>query len=374
MGRGTEPPSAASSGGSDGESLRAVLEGLRSIADADNPAWHPGLADAKAIVDGAWSALAEALDDKPQAGAVLDLLRRLSLADDAVVRTASRPRLLGDVLGMLESAPLTVAELVKLGPQLACRLGFDRAILSHVVDGVWISEVVYVVDDPKWADEINRIGREHPQPLIPGLHETEIVRRREAMIVTGVQHDANVHRRIADASRSRSYVGAPIMSGHHVVGLLHGDCYLQGRDPDGEDCETLATYAKGLQIALTRAHLAEQLHGVGSALRGMANDCHEGAAAVQGLTVWPSRSAGSADFTLAARATKQAVKTVRDVLTSRESQILELMAEGMSNGRIATQLVISEGTVKQHVKRILRKLRAGNRVEAVSMLYQSDRA
>ena len=61
-------------------------------------------------------------------------------------------------------------------------------------------------------------------------------------------------------------------------------------------------------------------------------------------------------------------------LTPREIQILELMAEGMSNGRIATQLVIAEGTVKQHVKRILRKLRAVNRVEAVSMLYQSDRA
>lgn len=372
MGRKTEP--AASSGQSDGVSLRAVLEGLRSIADPDDPTWRPALADARAIVDGAWSVLAEALDDKPQAGAVLDLLRQLSRADDAMVRAANRPRLLGDVLGMLESAPSTVAELIKLAPQLPCRLGFDRAILSHVVDGVWISEAVYVADDPSWADEINRIGREHPQPLIPGLHETEIVRRREAMIVTGVQHDANVHRRIADASLSRSYVGAPIMSGHQVVGLLHSDCYVQGRDPNAEDRETLATYAKGLQIALTRAHLAEQLHDVGSALRGMANECHEGAAAVQGLTMWPSRRVGSTDFTLATRATRQAVHSVREVLTRRESQILELMAEGMSNGRIATQLVISEGTVKQHVKRILRKLRAGNRVEAVAMLYQSDRA
>lgn len=106
----------------------------------------------------------------------------------------------------------------------------------------------------------------------------------------------------------------------------------------------------------------------------MANDCHESAVAVNGLTTSPSRSIGTTDFTLAARATKQAVRSVRDVLTSREAQILELMAEGLSNGRIATQLVIAEGTVKQHVKRILRKLRAGNRVEAVSMLYQSDRA
>lgn len=374
MGDGTKPAPAAASGESDSERLRAVLEGLRCIADPDDSAWRPRLSDAKAIVDGAWSALADALDGKPQAGAVLDLLRRLSVADDALVRATKRPRLLGEVLGLLESAPSTVAELAKIAPQLPCRLGFDRAILSHVVDGVWISEFVYVVDDPKWADEINRIGQEHPQPLVPGLHETEIVRRREAMIVTGVQQDSNVHRRIADASHSQSYVGAPIMSGNHVVGLLHGDCYVQGRDPDAEDCETLATYAKGLQIALTRAHLAEQLHGVGSVLRGMANDCHEGAATVNGLTTWPSRTSVSTDFTLATRATKHALHSVRDVLTVREAQILELMAEGMSNGRIATQLVIAEGTVKQHVKRILRKMRAGNRVEAVSMLYQSDRA
>jgi len=41
------------------------------------------------------------------------------------------------------------------------------------------------------------------------------------------------------------------------------------------------------------------------------------------------------------------------------------MAEGMSNGAIATHLVISEGTVKTHVKHILRKLKASNRAEAV---------
>lgn len=372
MGHGTDPAPPASAREPDGEQLRAVLEGLRAIAEPGDPAWRPRLSDARAIVDGAWSALAAALDDKPQAGAVLDLLRRLSFADDAMVRASNRPRLLGDVLGLLESAPASVAELVRIGPQLPCRLGFDRAILSHVVDGMWISESVYVADDPNWADEINRIGQEHPQPLVAGLYETEIVRRREAMIVTGVQQDSRVHRRIADASRSRSYVGAPIMSGNQVVGLLHSDCYVQGRDPDAEDCDTLATYAKGLQIALTRAHLAEQLHSLGSTLRGIANDCHEGAATMTGLTARPP-STGS-DFTLATRVTRRAVHSVRDVLTGREVQILELMAEGMSNGRIATRLVISEGTVKQHVKHILRKLRAGNRVEAVSMLYQSDGA
>jgi DNA-binding NarL/FixJ family response regulator len=60
------------------------------------------------------------------------------------------------------------------------------------------------------------------------------------------------------------------------------------------------------------------------------------------------------------------------VLTRREVEVLELMAQRRTNAAIASQLVISEGTVKQHVKHILRKLRAKNRAEAVSRLYQSD--
>jgi DNA-binding NarL/FixJ family response regulator len=42
------------------------------------------------------------------------------------------------------------------------------------------------------------------------------------------------------------------------------------------------------------------------------------------------------------------------------------MTSGATNVRIAEQLVISEGTVKSHVKHILRKLRAANRAEAVA--------
>ena len=359
----------------DEERLRAVLDGLRSIADVDDPRWRPGLADARAVVDGAWAALSDLLDDTPHAGAVLDLLRRLTVADGVLIRATGAPRVLGNVLARLESAPSTVADLIKLGPQLTRDLGFDRAIVSRIVDGVWISESVYIIDDPQWAEEINRVGQEKPQPLVPGLHETEIVRRREAMIVTDVQRDSRVHRPIADASRSRSYAAAPLMSGNQVVGLLHADCYLQGRDTDGVDCQSLATYAKGLQIALTRASLAEQLHRTGSTLRRLANDCQDGSATVGDFSLDHTQTAATANlFPLATRVTRQAIESVRDALTPREVQILELMAEGLSNAVIAARLVISEGTVKQHVKHILRKLRAGNRVEAVSMLYQSDGA
>lgn len=53
-----------------------------------------------------------------------------------------------------------------------------------------------------------------------------------------------------------------------------------------------------------------------------------------------------------------------DVLTDREVQILKAIAEGDSNKMIARKLDITEGTVKVHVKKVLKKLHFRSRVEA----------
>jgi DNA-binding NarL/FixJ family response regulator len=55
-------------------------------------------------------------------------------------------------------------------------------------------------------------------------------------------------------------------------------------------------------------------------------------------------------------------------LSSREREVLELIARGARDREIATILVVSEGTVKKHVQNILRKLHARNRAEAVARL------
>jgi len=52
-------------------------------------------------------------------------------------------------------------------------------------------------------------------------------------------------------------------------------------------------------------------------------------------------------------------------LSSRETEVLQLLAEGLSNKDIATQLVLSEGTVKNHISAILAKLHANDRTQAV---------
>mgnify|MGYP001601248498 CR=1 FL=1 len=60
-----------------------------------------------------------------------------------------------------------------------------------------------------------------------------------------------------------------------------------------------------------------------------------------------------------------------DSLTERELDVIRLMAKGRSNTEIATDLYLGEATIKTHVGRILAKLAARDRVQAVVIAYES---
>ena len=74
--------------------------------------------------------------------------------------------------------------------------------------------------------------------------------------------------------------------------------------------------------------------------------------------------------TIGRRTTAESIRTDRfaepvEQLTAREVQVLELLAEGLSNKAIADRLDISDQTVKFHVASISGKLGATNRTDAV---------
>jgi DNA-binding NarL/FixJ family response regulator len=98
-------------------------------------------------------------------------------------------------------------------------------------------------------------------------------------------------------------------------------------------------------------------------------------AAIHTVAAGDSLLAPSVTSRVIARMAQQpAPDTTRDArlaaLTPREREVLELVASGLSNAEIAADLVIEESTVKTHTKRILGKLGARDRVQAVIFAYE----
>ena len=76
------------------------------------------------------------------------------------------------------------------------------------------------------------------------------------------------------------------------------------------------------------------------------------------------------EFSALAHRTQGGTELAPAALTGREVEILRLVARGLSNGYIATELSISENTVKNHVRNILEKLHLQDRMQAVAFAVE----
>jgi DNA-binding NarL/FixJ family response regulator len=79
------------------------------------------------------------------------------------------------------------------------------------------------------------------------------------------------------------------------------------------------------------------------------------------------RAAEGEEFVDPALAPSLLISERDGLLTNREREILQLLADGMSNGDAAQKLFISQETVKSHVRHILAKLEADTRTQAVAI-------
>jgi DNA-binding CsgD family transcriptional regulator len=277
-------------------------------------------------------------------------------ADPAAVELSRRLRSVQRALLRL-AAEESLGRLVNLAPRFACQaLELDRAMLLHISGNTVVSGTAWSGTDQIAASDFGRFVRAaHPQ-LTSCPPEFEAVQRQLPILVTSAQSRDDVYRPLVHAARSEAYVVAPMVRGHRVIGLLHADRFpVVDRALDVLDRDLLWTFATGLADLIDRA-----------AARGLKN----GAAPIWSEAAVAAEAAAEEPATNGAAPVISVTSGPLALLTSREHEVLRLLAEGASNATIASRLVISEATVKSHVRHILRKLRAANRTEAV-IRYQT---
>jgi DNA-binding CsgD family transcriptional regulator len=286
---------------------------------------------------------------------------------------------LRSAFAVLESHSDSVAELVAAAPEMVCRLGFDRAMISRIQHGVWYPELMFILSgDVSWAEQITTAGNTRPAALSARMPEAELVSETKSILVTGVRfsvHPRSGLQAMINASATRSYVASPIVSGGHVVGMLHADCYSSRRDVDAFDRDLLDAFAGALRLALARCVLHEQVWATRSRLNQMSAELRTASGALDTMPVLrvarPPQDGEPDSLMVRVGHAKAASDPLPATLTTRELEVLRLMAAGCTNTAISERLMIAEGTVKKHVMHVLAKLNAANRSEAVSRWFRS---
>ena len=326
------------------DALRAVVDELRD--------GHPGRADL-------WSTLIE-LHQVQRELVEQRLVQRLE-ALERVRAALGRLRELGPVSEILRHAATELSE----------SSGLDRVLLSQVKDAELVPVHAHFRDDAEGAERAVERLRETPLRLEYPVVETELMRRRRASIVRPPSSDQRGHTPPLPVADGLSYVAAPILLDGRAVGFLHG-AYAD-RQVESLERDAVWAFADGFAQVFERAVLRRRVREQRRQLRqlvawtdAMAAELSEGAIELEveaepGAEMRPAASIAAGDGDVA---------RLRELLTRRELDVLRLIARGDSNKAIATELVVSEGTVKFHVKNILRKLRAANRVEAASRYVQ----
>jgi DNA-binding CsgD family transcriptional regulator/GAF domain-containing protein len=238
--------------------------------------------------------------------------------------------------------------------ELCETLGFDRAVLFNIENEELVADSAWFTGDAQWASEFVAYARraEVRPKLDHMLLESEVVRRRRPLLVTDPEGDPRTYKPLVRATQTQSYIAAPVMPGGNVIAMLHVDRYMTGGVVNEADVELLWTFAEGFGYAYERMRLLSRLRRHAAELAQVGGMPAMSAPSFKSVLAQPQKRAGSD-----ASATP---------LTARESEVIELVSAGATNNEIASALVISESTVKSHVKHILRKLGAANRAEAVS--------
>jgi DNA-binding CsgD family transcriptional regulator len=384
----TPQQSRRQSGAIDRQDLSAVTESIDHVRRLLSPASMPAIEEitdfpaATRALKSAWESIDRALAGDLTVAAhvasssdLLDLTVRLRRADKIVQRiengrVTDQLALVRETLSRFNGIE-SVERLTMECPRAVSQLGFDRGMLSLVNQSVWTPAAAHSERQPEWAHQLVEFGQESPQTLIPSLPEFDLLRRDKCILVTNVRQNPKVYKEVVSASQSRSYVASRVVANGNLVGFIHADNYFHHSDVDDLDRNLLGLLGEAFGYILARAMIIERSVAIQSQLTSLATGITQAAAGLKRF---------EDDLRLGSPVVQPGTGTERSSfevaidncgLTRREGQILQLMANGANNADIASRLYIANGTVKSHVKHILRKLGAANRAEAVARWFNS---
>jgi DNA-binding CsgD family transcriptional regulator len=260
--------------------------------------------------------------------------------------------------GLRELAPAAIAD--------AC--GFSRAMISAVRGSRWVPLRLYTRDDldAKAADFRSYVESGAEIPLANLLAETTMVRRRTGVLVPAELIPSRAFAPIIAVAESPAYVAAPIVVEGRAIGFLHADRVGQARVVDEDDRRLIEAFtgefAVLYQCVWWRERVAEQRRRVEAEVERAVDALRRIDLSDPGQ---PAGASTSPTESSVQRPTGPS-RRVAGFLTSREWDVLALVADGATNRVIAHRLTLSEDTVKTHLRGVLRKLGVTSRASAVA--------
>jgi DNA-binding CsgD family transcriptional regulator len=234
-------------------------------------------------------------------------------------------------------------------------LGFESALLSFVEDDGFVVE-----------------ESDH------GLGGPTVIARRDCLPErTCIRHRDTVRTDDADMPASAGYrellgcvhyLVAPVIAKSRVVALLH----VGRRGDDGisaDDIDVLDAFASAYSLLHERMLNTERVQQQRTSIARAAARLTEQADRIAAAAI----SFDTEDDARVEPPTVAADSALAATLSDRERQVFERLVLGASNAEIADELVITVETVKTHVKRILRKIGAINRSEAIALYLDEAR-
>ena len=272
----------------------------------------------------------------------------------------------GSALRRLRPSSSLPALFREAAQALCDNLGFERAAVFSLQGRRLTLESVH--ERGATAAQLRELAEEAgaPPELGPWFRESEVLRRQRAVLVEDAESD---QRALGLLPGVCSFVAAPVVCHERPVGLIHADLGTSGQLLTDYDRDTVWAFAEGFGYALERCVLSERLREQSARVVELVRSTE---ASVVALSRPEIELGAPAARTAPAQLRARPASGLEDDLTRRELEVLSMLAEGETNAAIARRLIVSEDTVKTHVKHILRKLGVHNRSQAVSRYFRGS--